>query len=102
MRADRGGRYVDVAIMAPVRPKRHRVPLLLAAADAEEAAARLFARDMRPAVAGSAVGDASTVKMLRPVSVKGIEPLKAECMPAAHEAGAAKAVFGPGHAADRG
>ncbi len=38
-----GGRYVDVAVLAPVNPARLRVPLLLAGPDADEAADALAA-----------------------------------------------------------
>ena len=83
-----GGRYVDVAVMAPVHPLRRRVPLLVGGPHADEAAAALrgagFA-DVR--VAGGAVGSASAIKMIRSVMVKGIEALSAECALAAEAAG---------------
>ena len=82
-----GGRYVDVAVMAPVHPKRHHVPLLIAGPHAEDAAAILRALDMRPEVAGDAVGQASAVKMIRSVMIKGLEALTAECFLAARRAG---------------
>jgi 3-hydroxyisobutyrate dehydrogenase-like beta-hydroxyacid dehydrogenase len=88
-----GARYVDVAVMAPVHPKRHRVPLLVAGPHAAAAIERLVALDMRPEPAGPAVGDASTVKMLRSVMVKGMEALTAECLLAAERAGVREAVL---------
>lgn len=88
-----GGRYVDVAIMAPVRPQRHRVPLLLAGPHAQEAAARLRALDMCPEVVGPEVGQAAAVKMLRSVVIKGLEALTAECLLAARRAGVEEAVL---------
>ena len=68
-----GGRYVDMAIMAPVHPRRHATPVLLAGPAAGAAAARITALGMPPTLAGARVGDASTIKMLRSVMVKGIE-----------------------------
>jgi 3-hydroxyisobutyrate dehydrogenase-like beta-hydroxyacid dehydrogenase len=89
-----GARYVDVAIMAPVLPARLAVPLLVAGEHAEEAAARLREYgfgDVR--LVGSAVGDASAIKMIRSVMVKGVEALTAECLLAAHRAGVIEAVI---------
>lgn len=89
-----GGRYVDVAIMAPVHPLRAAVPLLLAGPDAIEGAAYLRALGMQPAVVGDQVGQASTIKMLRSVMIKGLEALTAECVLAARKAGVEEAVLG--------
>jgi 3-hydroxyisobutyrate dehydrogenase-like beta-hydroxyacid dehydrogenase len=82
-----GAAYVDMAIMAPVHPARHRTPILLSGPQAEAAAARLRALDMRVTVVGDRVGIASTIKMLRSVIVKGIEALTAESFLAARRAG---------------
>ena len=73
-----GGRYVDVAVMAPVYPKRHEVPLLLAGPHASEAASVIVRLGMRPSVAGDRIGDASSIKMLRSVMIKGLEALVVE------------------------
>lgn len=82
-----GGRYVDVAIMAPVYPKMHKVPLLIAGPNAEAAAPLLAALGMNAKVMGENVGDASSIKMLRSVMIKGMEALTAECLLAARRAG---------------
>ncbi|WP_229666204.1 NAD(P)-dependent oxidoreductase [Actibacterium pelagium] len=82
-----GGHYVDVAVMAPVHPKLHRVPMLLAGPDADHAAEILKALDMCPKVAGPEVGHASSIKMIRSVMIKGMEALSAECLLAARKAG---------------
>jgi 3-hydroxyisobutyrate dehydrogenase-like beta-hydroxyacid dehydrogenase len=97
-----GGRYVDVAAMAPVDPLRLAVPLLLAGAAADDALAALAAAgftDLR--VVGSEVGRASTIKMLRSVMVKGVEALTAEMMLAAEVAGVAKEVLASLDASDK-
>jgi 3-hydroxyisobutyrate dehydrogenase-like beta-hydroxyacid dehydrogenase len=83
-----GGRYVDLAILAPVKPKRLAVPLLLAGPASGETEERLRAlgfTDVR--VVGDDVGRASAIKMIRSVMVKGIEALTAEMMLAAEAAG---------------
>lgn len=88
-----GGRYVDLAIMSPVLPKRHQTPMLLAGPAADEAAERLAPLQMNISVAGSVIGDASCIKMLRSVMTKGFEALTAECLLAARRAGVEDAVL---------
>jgi 3-hydroxyisobutyrate dehydrogenase-like beta-hydroxyacid dehydrogenase len=89
-----GGRYVDVAIMAPVHPQRLGVPILLSGPDAEAAAELL--RELgfsKVRCVGSTVGEASSIKMIRSVIVKGIEALTAEAMLAAYQAGVTEEVL---------
>ena len=89
-----GGRYADVAVMAPVQPARLNVPLLVAGPHAADAAAVLAEIGFTNVqIAGSRVGDASAIKMIRSVMVKGIEALTAECILAASRAGVADAVL---------
>ena len=97
-----GGKYVDVAVMAPVYPKRHQVPLLLAGPQAQEAAGLLEQLEMRPTITGNNVGDASSVKMLRSVMIKGLEALTAECLLGARRAGVEEAVLASLQASDPG
>jgi len=90
-----GGRYVDVAVMAPVRPKCLAVPLLVSgphAAAGCDALAALGFTAMR--VVGEDVGRASTIKMLRSVMYKGVEALTAECLIACERAGVTDEVLG--------
>lgn len=89
-----GPGYVDVAIMAPVLPSKLDVPLLLAGERATEAAAALTAYGFTNVrVVGPNIGDASAIKMIRSVMVKGMEALTAECLIAAHRAGVTDAVL---------
>lgn len=83
-----GGRYIDVAIMAPVNPARLAVPLLVSGLHAAEGVATLTALGFTNVrvVAGD-VGRASSIKMIRSVMVKGQEALTAEMMLAAQQAG---------------
>lgn len=83
-----GGRYVDVAVMAPVHPAHRDVPLLASGPHAEAAATLLQAMGFtRVRVIAGDIGAASAVKMIRSVVVKGIEALTAEGMLAAEAAG---------------
>ncbi len=83
-----GGRYVDVAVLAPVHPARLAVPLLVSGPHAEAGKAALaeFGFTNIRIVAGD-VGAASTIKMIRSVMVKGLEALTAEWILAADAAG---------------
>ena len=83
-----GGRYADVAVMAPVHPARLATPLLVGGRHRDAAAEALRAlgfTDVSP-VEGP-VGAASAIKMIRSVMVKGLEALSAECAIAARAAG---------------
>lgn len=83
-----GGRYVDIAVMAPVHPARLDVPLLLAGPHVQDAAVVLHSHGFgNVRIASAEIGDASAIKMIRSVMVKGLEALTAECMLAAERAG---------------
>ena len=89
-----GGRYVDAAIMAPVHPGALDVPLLVSGPDSVESEGVLRAAgftDVR--VVGSRIGDASSIKMIRSIIVKGIEALTIEAMLAAAEVGVVEEVL---------
>lgn len=90
-----GGRYVDVAVMAPVDPARMDVPLLVSGPHAEPGAACLEALGFTKLRAvGADIGRASTIKMLRSVIFKGMEALTAECVLACEKAGVLDEVLG--------
>jgi len=86
-------RYVDVAILAPIHPKRHQTPLLVAGPHANAVMPLLIDElDMRGAIASDEIGAAAALKMIRGVMIKGIEALTAECFMAAQRAGIAPEV----------
>jgi 3-hydroxyisobutyrate dehydrogenase-like beta-hydroxyacid dehydrogenase len=89
-----GGQYLDVAVMSPVHPKLNMVPCLVAGPDAEALAAVMADLPMAVRVAGAEVGQASSIKMIRSVMVKGLEALTAECVLAAVAAGVEDEVLG--------
>jgi 3-hydroxyisobutyrate dehydrogenase-like beta-hydroxyacid dehydrogenase len=80
-------RYVDVAVLAPIHPARHRTPMLLGGPHAQPIAPTLAALGMRANVAGAEIGAAAAIKMVRSVMIKGIEALTLECFLAAARAG---------------
>src|SRR5271169_6574524 len=81
------GRYVDVAVLAPIHPARHQTPMLLAGPHAATIAPALTALGMRVTIAGAETGAAAAIKMVRSVMIKGIEALTLECFLAASRAG---------------
>jgi len=85
---DGTARYVDVAILAPIYPRRHRTPLLLAGPHAQAMMPLLVDElEMRGTIASGEIGAAAALKMIRSVMIKGIEALTAECFLAAQRAG---------------
>lgn len=97
-----GAVYVDVAVMSPVRPALHRTPLLISGRSAERAERLLLDLGMKVRIAGDEIGQASSIKMLRSVMIKGLEALTAECLLAARRAGVEKAVLASLQASDPG
>lgn len=87
------GRYVDVAVMAPVHPKKNLTPLLLSGPHAESVLPVLAALPMSGRVVTGGVGAASSIKITRSIMVKGLEALTAECFLAAEAAGVREEVM---------
>jgi 3-hydroxyisobutyrate dehydrogenase-like beta-hydroxyacid dehydrogenase len=86
-------RYVDVAILAPIHPRRHRTPLLLAGPHAQAVLPLLMDElEMHGSIASDQIGAAAALKMIRSVMIKGIEALTVECFLAAQRAGIADEV----------
>jgi 3-hydroxyisobutyrate dehydrogenase-like beta-hydroxyacid dehydrogenase len=84
---DGRARYVDVAVIAAIHPKRHKTPLLISGPHAEDAAPLLQELEMQLRIVNGGVGAAAAIKMIRSVMIKGIEALTLECFLAAHRAG---------------
>jgi 3-hydroxyisobutyrate dehydrogenase-like beta-hydroxyacid dehydrogenase len=84
-----GASFVEAAVMAPVLPYGHKVPILLGGAGAEAFANAMAPFGMRLEVlAGAKVGSAAAVKMCRSIVVKGLEALLFECVMGASRFGA--------------
>ena len=82
-----GGRYVDVAVMAPVGKSGHRAPLLASGPHAAEAARFMTRFGMQVRALDADIGAAASVKLLRSIVVKGIQALLTEAALAAHAEG---------------
>jgi 3-hydroxyisobutyrate dehydrogenase-like beta-hydroxyacid dehydrogenase len=88
-----GARFVEIAMMAPVPPYGHRVPILAGGGAAAEFAERMKPYGMRIDVVSREVGTAAATKMFRSIMVKGMEALITECVLGAGRYGAEQGVF---------
>lgn len=82
-----GALYIDMAIMAPIHPKGHQTPVLVAGSDRSRLIPVLDALGFDYDWRSEKIGDASMVKMLRSILIKGMESLICECVTAAQEQG---------------
>lgn len=88
-----GGAYLDMAVMAPVRPEGHATPMLLAGAEAERLAPAMLALGFAFDVVGPEPGAATAIKMVRSYFVKGIEAITVETLMAASASGCFDRVY---------
>ena len=84
-----GAQFVESAMMAPVPPHLHKVPMLLGGAAAPEFVQMMTPFGMRmDVVSTDQIGRAAAVKMFRSVVYKGLEALIFECVLGASQYGA--------------
>jgi len=88
-----GADFVEAAVMDLVPPHGHKVPMLLAGAKAEILAETLSAYGMNVKAIGNEIGNASSVKMVRSVFMKGFSAILLESLVAAHKLNAVDAVL---------
>ena len=89
----RGARFVEIAIMSPVPPHGHRVPMFLGGAHAQVLVELLAPYGMSLEIISTQIGAASATKMCRSVVIKGLEALLFESVLAAVPYGADERVF---------
>jgi 3-hydroxyisobutyrate dehydrogenase-like beta-hydroxyacid dehydrogenase len=82
-----GARYLDMAVMAPVHPRGHRTPVLVAGGGLGGARAALDGLGFAWREAGPEPGAATAVKMVRSLFVKGLEAVTVETLLAAERSG---------------
>jgi 3-hydroxyisobutyrate dehydrogenase-like beta-hydroxyacid dehydrogenase len=82
-----GAAYVDMAVMAPVHPRGHRTPVLLAGPACAGVQAQLVELGFNCSIVGDEVGAATSIKMLRSLFVKGMEAITVQTLLAAKAAG---------------
>ena len=79
--------YLDMAVMAPVHPRGHATPVLIAGPQAAALSPKLAALGFDAQVAGDTVGAATAIKMVRSLFVKGLEAITVETLLAASASG---------------
>ncbi|GGL61643.1 NAD(P)-dependent oxidoreductase [Wenxinia marina] len=82
-----GARYLDMAVMAPVHPRGHATPVLIAGREAQALLPALLSAGFAADVAGEAPGEATAIKMVRSLFVKGLEAITTEALIAASASG---------------
>jgi len=89
-----GAAFVEAAVMAPVLPYGHQVPMLLGGAGAAAFADAMTPFGLRlQCLEGAKVGSAAAVKMCRSIVVKGLEAILFECVMGASHFGADELVW---------
>ncbi|MEE2761072.1 MAG: DUF1932 domain-containing protein [Pseudomonadota bacterium] len=88
-----GADFVEAAVMDLVPPHGLSVPMLLAGARAADLAEILSGFGMDVSAIGENIGDASAVKMVRSVFMKGFTAILLECLVAANKLDAEEAIF---------
>lgn len=82
-----GAQYLDMAVMAPVHPRLHQTPVLIAGKMVNDLAPILteMAFDFR--IISEDAGEATAIKMVRSLFVKGLEAITVETLLAAEASG---------------
>ncbi|HVG54017.1 MAG TPA: DUF1932 domain-containing protein [Vicinamibacterales bacterium] len=88
-----GAAFVEAAVMAPVQPYGHAVPMLIGGPAARQFVDRMAPLGMRLEALDGPIGKAAAVKMCRSIVVKGLEALLVECVLAATPYEADEKVF---------
>lgn len=82
-----GAKYLDMAVMAPVEPRGHKTPVLIAGSAVNEVIDDLGRLGFAFRVVGEREGAATAIKMVRSLFVKGMEALTVETLLAARASG---------------
>lgn len=82
-----GATYLDMAVMAPVHPRKHKTPTLIAGGDADRLLPQLTEIGFSASIAGDRPGAATAIKMVRSLFVKGLEAITVETLLAAEASG---------------
>jgi 3-hydroxyisobutyrate dehydrogenase-like beta-hydroxyacid dehydrogenase len=88
-----GARFAEIAMMAPVPPYGHKVPMLAGGDGAQDFVAALVPFGISAEIVSREVGTAAATKMFRSIIVKGLEALLTECVLGASRYNADERVF---------
>ncbi len=89
-----GASYVDMAVMAPVHPRGHRTPVLVAGPACAALSPKLADLGFAFSIVSEEIGAATSIKMIRSLFVKGMEALTVQTLLAAAKAGCFERVYG--------
>lgn len=82
-----GADYLDMAVMAPVHPRNHQTPVLIAGKTVNELAPALTELEFSFRIISTDAGEATAIKMVRSLFVKGLEAIAVETLLAAEASG---------------
>jgi len=88
-----GARFAEVAMMAPVPPYGHKVPMLVGGNGGRDLVDKLSPFGISAEIVSTEVGAAAATKMFRSIIVKGLEALLTECVLGASRYDADERVF---------
>ena len=88
-----GARFAEIAMMAPVPPYGHKVPMLAGGNGAQAFVDQLAPFGISAEIVSREVGTAAATKMFRSIIVKGLEALLTECVLGASRYNADERVF---------
>ena len=88
-----GAKFAEIAMMAPVPPYCHKVPMLAGGNGAPEFVEKLAPLGISAEIVSREVGTAAATKMFRSIIVKGMEALLTECVLGASRYNADERVF---------
>lgn len=82
-----GAQYLDMAVMAPVQPRLHQTPVLIAGKMVNDLESELTKLGFDFRIISTDVGEATAIKMVRSLFVKGLEAITVETLLAAEASG---------------
>ncbi len=77
--------YIDAALMGPVPVYKHKVPMLISGDGSEEIHDIFTDYEMDLTIVGSSAGNASAIKLIRSIYMKGLSTLMIEMLSAAEK-----------------
>lgn len=84
---EKGGRFVDGAMMGTLLKDRHQVPMLICGSGAESFLQKMEPYHMRPSIVEGEPGTATSLKFIRSITAKGLSCLLIESLQAAQKFG---------------
>ena len=90
----RGANYLDVGILSPILPRRHRSPIAIAGMVDAGVRAVIEVLELNAGFLFDEIGEAAALKLLRSIVIKGVESALLECHLACRETGLSEQVLG--------